>query len=143
MWHMQQKFEISLLKLGIFALFIGLAGCLTSFLWDLIVLLKWSSFGKFTDAASDAVEKAAARICWGKSRVFSARFLFELLIRTTSQFIWEGKWVWSFYVITIIIINCICCEMTCFAKWICMIFWIDFTRSVFLLYEKYIVEKRV
>ena len=64
-----------------------------NFLCDLIVL-KWSSFGKFTDAAT--VERAAVRICWGEPRVSSVRSLTEILIRPTSQFVWDGGWVWPF-----------------------------------------------
>lgn len=83
-------------KLGISALFIGLTGCSSSFLCHLMVLLKRKSFGKFTDAASNAIERAAARNCWGESSVSSGRSLIELLMRTTSQFVWDGAWVWLF-----------------------------------------------
>ena len=64
-----------------------------NFLCDLIVL-KWSSFGKFTDAAT--AKRAAVRICWGEPRVSSVRSLTEILIRPTSQFVWDGGWVWPF-----------------------------------------------
>ena len=64
-----------------------------NFLCDLIVL-KWSSFGKFTDAAT--AERAAVRICWGEPPVSSVRSLTEILIRPTSQFVWDGGWVWPF-----------------------------------------------